>query len=503
MEENTNKAIAVNTIVLYTRLIIITVCGLLSTRYALLALGVDDFGVFSVVGGIISFIAIINTVMVSTSNRYLAVAIGKGDVDQINKQFNVNLLIHVCIAVVVLLCSYPIGHWYINHYVHYDGNLELIKLVFDISIIGSAVSFISVPYNGLLMAKERFLVFCVTDIVEKIIKVLICYLLIYYFEHKLFIYTLTNSILTAIPTVVYFLYCTAKFRSLVSLHFVKEGKSYRDVLSFSVWVGYGAVAAVGKAQGAALIVNMFFTTAMNTALGLANTVNQMMITFANNVSKSISPQITKSYASGNFERSLSLVCFSSKMSFMFMLLISSPFLLTPNYIFTLWLGTVPEYVTIFTVLMTIDALIGTLNAGVPELIFATGNIKWYQLIVNSFFILSVIVAYFVLRQGFPAYMLIGTYIVFSIIVLCIRQIVLSKVTIINNWEIIRRSYIPSLFIIALYVPFLCLHPDLHPLVLNLMSVLYLICLDLFIGLTKVERMHFFGLIRQKLTPKSK
>lgn len=498
MKENTNKAIAVNTIILYARLVVTAVTGLLVSRFALRALGVNDFGIFAVVGSVISFISIINTVMLSTSNRFIAVAIGKGNEDEVNKQFNVNLAIHVSIAIFIAVIAIPIGNSYIRNFVNYDGDIEAIVRVFDITIWGSVLSFISVPYNGLLMAKERFATFCVTDATVHIIKAIMSYMLIYYFTDKLLVYTLINTILAALPTFVYAFYCHLRMNSYVRLHIVKDVNMYKSVLGFSVWIGYGALASIGKTQGSALIVNAFFNTAMNTALGLANTVNSMLQMLAGNVSSSIAPQITKAYASGNKDRAVNLSSISSKIAFLFMLLVSTPFLLTPTYIFKLWLGSVPDYVVLFSQLMIIDALIGSLNRGIPELVFATGNIKWYQLIVNTIFLLSVVVAYFVLKTGAPAYFILVSYIIFSVFVLIVRQIVLHQVTKINNWVLIKKSYIPSILVLFAYVPFLLVHPDLHPIVLNIISILYLCLLCYALGMTKEERKKINSFIMCKI-----
>ena len=487
MQENTNKAIAINSIISYGRLVVTAVCGLLTTRFALAALGVNDFGIFSVVGSIIVFISVINIIMLSTSNRFIAVAIGKGDTDEINQQFNVNLAIHAGIALIILIAAIPVGSWYINHFVNYDGGITNVKWVYNVTIIGSVIGILGVPYNGLLVAKERFLVFCLTDVVCHLIKMGAAYSLLFFFTNKLYAYTLILTSLSIIPTLVYWLYCSKVFPDLVRIKPVKDKSKYKAVFGFSVWVGYGAVATIGKAQGAALLVNAFFNTIMNTALGLANSVNSIMMTFAGNVTRAIAPQITKSYSAGNVDRSESLVCLASRISFSFMLLVSSPFLLSPELIFRLWLGTIPEYVVVFTQLLIIDALIGSLNAGIPDLIFATGKIKWYQLIVNTLFILSVVAAYFVLKAGTPAYYLIITYIVFSLIVLVVRQIVLNKVVHFNNWRLLRESYLPSFLIVLLFVPYYMFATGLNEWLRMILGIIYLVIIIWFIGIKKAER----------------
>lgn len=487
MKENSPQAILFNSIILYARLIITAACGLFTTRFALEALGVNNYGLFAVIGGIISFIAIFNTIMLSTSNRFIATAIGKNVPNLINKTFNVNLFIHILIALATIVILGPLGKLYIEHYINYEGSIQTVLNVYYISLVGSALSFIGVPYNGLLLAKERFIVFCSTDIFAAIIKLLISYLLIHYFTNKLFIYAFTLGFVTAVPTLVFFIYCRNKFPEYVKYRFVKDKALYKEVLSFSVWVGYGALASVGKTQGGALIINRFFNTLMNTAYGIANTVNGILLSFAHNVTKSIAPQITKSYASGDTQKSERLVIFASKISYFLMLFVSSPFIVTPEFIFKIWLGEIPDYVIVFTYLIIVDALIGSLNAGIPEIIFASGKIRTYQIVVNTIFLFSILVGYVVLKAGYPAYYIQVVYIIFSIIALIVRQIVLNRIVKFNNMKLFIESYLPSIIVTILFLAVFLLKPFFGPIFLIILSVVYILILIYFIGFNKKER----------------
>lgn len=487
IKENSAQAIVINSVILYLRLFVTAVCGLFTTRYALEALGVNDYGLFAVVGGIISFIAILNTIMLSTSNRFIATAIGKKDLSLISKTFNVNLIIHLFIAVFTVCVLGPIGKWYIENYINYSGNTKIVLDVYYISLFCSAISFIGVPYNGLLLAKERFVVFCSTDIFASVIKLVISYILISHFEAKLLIYAFTLGITTAFPTLIFYLYCRHRFPLYVKFKFIKDRKLYKEIFNFSIWVGYGALASIGKSQGGALIINRFFNTVMNTAYGIANTVNGILLTFAHNVTKSIAPQITKSYAAGEYSKSEKLVIISSKVSFSLMLLISSPFIVTPELIFSIWLGEIPDYVIIFTYLVIADALIGALNAGIPELIFASGKIKSYQIIVNTVFLLSIVAGYFTLKAGFPAYYLQIVYILFSFLALIIRQIVLNKVVKFNNKKLFIESYLPSVIVFILFLGIFFLKPVIDAWLLFTIALIYLLVLIFLIGLNKDER----------------
>lgn len=485
--ENTNKAIFTNTIIMYTRLAIVAVAGLFTTRFALNALGITDFGLFSVVGGIISFAAILNTIMVSTTTRFIAVAIGKGEERAINDIFNVNLLIHVVIAILTICIVFPVGGWYIENYVNFDGDIDLAVKVFNITIIGTIVSFIGVPYHGMLMAKEKFFVFCFADVIFCLIKMLGAFLLQYYFVDKLTIYSLIIAFCTGAPTMFYMLYCHKTWPNLTKWRMVKERKLYKEIATFTGWMSYGVVASITESQSRSLLVNAFFNTVMNASLGVANTINSFIVMFSQNVTKSIAPQITKSYAIGDHERCKSLMAMSSKFSFFVIAIISVPFLLITEYVYTLWLGSVPEYAVMFVRLMIIQSLICTFNAGISDAIFASGNVKLYQNVLNTNLLLSIPIAYFVLKSGAPAYYLLYVSIAVQTLNVFVRQLIMHKTLKYDNMFLIKQSYLPSILVIVLFLPFTLLNLSWHPIIEVLVAELYLCALIFFVGLSKSER----------------
>ncbi len=490
IKENTNSIIAINSIILYARLVIVALCGLLYTRYSLLALGVDDFGLFSVIACILSFASILNTIMVVTSNRYIAIAIGKGDNHEANNSFNVNLSIHILIAILTIAIALPIGYWYINNYVTYQGNLDAVKHVFNISIIASAISFIGVPYNGLLLARERFIVFCSTDVVASIFKLVCTYILIDHFENKLIIYAFITAIMTAYPTLIFIIYCNKKFKEITRFKIVTDATKYISVIKFSSAIGYGALATIAKTQGSALIINMFFSTAMNAGLAVANAVSSMLQLFSNNAQKSISPQIVKNYASGNDTRSVYLVCLASRITYLLMFAVSIPFIFSPEAIFQLWLKEIPPYAITFTRLLIVDSLILSINAGITDYIYATGKIKTYQITINTLVALSVVVGFFTIKNGMKPENLFYIFILFSFIVFIIRPIVLLRVSKFKINQLIKESYIPVLIITLLALPLLLLRPILNAWVLLAVAYIYFTFLCFKIGLNQKERAYF-------------
>lgn len=487
MQENTNRAILFNSVVLYGKTVITTICALLTTRFALQALGIVDFGLYAVLGGIISFISIFNTIMLSTSNRFIAVAIGKGDMLEANKQFNVNLTVHVGIALLALLVALPIGDWYIPRYVNYDGPLSNAMMVFVVSVLGSIISFVGVPYNGLLMAKEKFIVFSLTDVVLHILKLIVAWLLVNHFEHKLFIYTLTMALMTAASTMVYVVYCRRYYRKVVKVRLIRDRAMYKNVFGFSAWIAVGAVAHIGKTQGAALIVNAFFNTVMNTAMGVASNVNGYISMLAQNVTQPMAPQITKSYAVGNSQRTSALLVMSTKYAFMLTLLVGSLFLIAPEWLLGLWLGEVPPFAAIFLVLFIVDHLVQSLNSGIQNIIFASGKISLYQIFSSILNVLSVVIGYFVLKWGAEAYYLVVAYILVSVLRFFALQFVLHHTLHYDNSLLWRKSYIPSLVTVVLYIPVLFIPDVIHPAIRIVISLIYLCVLEWFLGFDYGER----------------
>ena len=498
MQENTNRAIAYNSIILYGKMIVNTVCALLTTRFALQALGVVDFGLYTVLGGIISFIAIFNTIMLSTSNRFIAVAIGRGNVVEVNKQFNVNLVIHAAIALLALIIAVPIGEWYIPRYVNYDGLISDALMVYIVSISGCIFSFIGVPYNGVLMAKERFIVFSFVDVILCLLKMVVAWLLIYHFKNKLLIYTLMMALMTAAPTVVYYFYCNSHYHDIVRLKFVRDMQLYRRVFNFSAWVGVGAIAHIAKNQGAALVVNTFFNTVMNTAMGVATSIIAYINMFANSAIQPMQPQITKSYAAGDTERTDELLIMSTKYSFLMTLMIGSFFLVSPEWLLALWLEQVPPYATVFLVLLVIDQLVQSFNAGISNIIWASGKISLYQVLTSVLNLLALVTGYFVLCGGAAAYYLIVTYICFSVIRFFAIQWSLHRTLNYENRKLWKNSYIPSLAVVALFLLVFLIPSSVHPLLRLIISFIYLCFLEWFVGLTSVEQQRLIKLIKSKL-----
>lgn len=504
MSINSSK-IAYNTLVLYGRLVIISITGLITTRLLLKALGVVDYGIYSVVGGIVALAALINTIMVAATNRFITYELGKGNIVRTNIVFNVTLVIHMIIALFVVVIGYPVGEWYINNYLNVDPNsLPKAIEVYKLSLTGAVALFLSVPFEGLLMAKENYLPFCLRDVVVNLLKLLTVVLIGYVGKHQLILYCLSLMILNLIQTLWNYLYCKNHYADIVKYKFVKQWSEYKKIFNFSIWTGFGAVASVGKVQGANLLVNRFFGLALNSAMGIATSVNNIIVSFANSIGRAITPQITKNYAQGDMESSLELVSRSCRYSVMVLVVPIAALWVCLDEILSIWLGVVPDGTAIFIKLMLIDAVVGAMANGIPDFIFATGNIKKYQLIVQSLFLLSLPLAYIALTvKADPCY-LYYSYIAISLLSVCVRHVLLMEQTKSRDSGYAKKTYLPSILLFVVTALWVCV---VEVFVLNcFVKVVIVLCgmllLCYYVGLNTQEKKAIRSLFMSKITNKS-
>lgn len=498
IKEGTNKAIVINSIVLYARLIIVSLCGFFTTRFALQALGIVDYGLFSVLGGIIALVDVANSVMISTSTRFMTVALGRGDTQEINQQFNINFRIHAYTALFSLIVACSVGYWYIANYLNYAGDIRNAMLVFTFSIIAADISMLGIPYRGVVTAKENFLITSIPEVVAAVLKLLISVVLVYLFSHKLLIFAGTQSLLTLLPIIVSYLYCKKKYPDIVQFNKVVDKSKYKEVVNFSGWTLYGSITCLAKSQGASIVINLFFTTVMNAALGVANMLNGLINNLAQNLAQPMFPQITKSYAAGDMNRSIQLLCMTTKFSYLIILLVSAPFLIDANWLIGLWLVEVPPMTAKITCLLIVDLLASSFNSGVSTIIKANGNIGWYEFSGNTLRLIAIVAAYFILRGGAPVETLFYIYILCSVVIIIINQLILHYITHVDNMVVVKKSYIPSIIVTLLFIPFLFIDFVISPFIMIIIGFLYLTVLVWFVGFNKKERDYIKGVIKSAM-----
>lgn len=488
-----NKLIATNTVILYFRLIITSVIGLFASRYIFKGLGADDFGLYSVVGSIVVMMAFINTVMISTTYRYLAFEMGRNDKVAVNKVFNISLVIHIVLAIIILLFTEIIGVYYVRNFLNINPDrVSDAVFVLRFSIYATVFSILSIPFQGLITALEKFSVRASIEILRSILSLLTAITILNFIGNRLRLYAVLMTLMTIISSLLFIVYCYIKFKDIVKWKFQKEKNKYKEMIGFSSWILIGAAASVGQRSLSAIIINSFFGTLLNAAYGIANTVNSIVSQFAGSLGQAAIPQITKNFSSGNNDRSVMLTAYISKYTVFLMLILSTPILLETKFLITLWLGEVPPYTIIMSQLIIVNTLITGLGAGLPALIQATGKIKWFQIILAGTSLLSLPIAYVLFKHGYPPYYIIITFIFTAVINVIVRQILLRKIIRFDTVFFLKTSYLRILYVSLSITPlfFLTIYFNegmLRFISSSTLSVIYLIISIFIFGLDKKEK----------------
>lgn len=440
-----NKLIAKNTIALYIKLIVTIVVNFVITRLVLDALGASDYGLYNVVGGIVAMLNVLGVSMIATSYRYIAVEIGKGEKGNPNKVYNTVFVVHLVLAALLLVVGETLGVYYVNNILNVSPDKISDSLfILHLSLITCAVSVITVPVNGLLIAREKFIFTSIVEIIYYVIK-LGCVLSLFYFtSDKLRYYAAMIAVCQIIMPIAFQIYCRIKDSEVVKWHFNRHWSDYKGVISFAFWIFIGAFSSIAKQQGAAMIINFFFGTILNAAFAIAGQINSATSQFTSTLRQAVVPQIMKSQASGDGSRSIGLVYRVSRYSFLLMLIPTIPLIICIEGVLTIWLGTPPEYTSLFVVLMLINGMVMNLSAGFDAMIQATGKIRKNQ-IGFSLINLSLLPIIFVLyRLGFPPYVNIIVMIILTLGVLVFQCGIMRELSDFDIPYYIKVTIIPSL-----------------------------------------------------------
>lgn len=422
------KTIAKNSLFLYFRMFLTMAVGLYTSRVVLNTLGVEDFGVYSIVGGIVALFSFFNGAMSSATQRYLAFDIGKQDENQLHKTFNSTFLIHIGIGFLILICGETIGLWYINNRLNIPAErLNAANWVYQFSVITAVVGVVQVPFNALIIARERMSVFALLSIVDAALKLAIVYLLLVIAFDKLILYAILTAGVAILMAITYQVYCRKHFKESSFTRY-KDKEYYKELISYSGWNLFGNMAAVAKGQGVNVVLNVFFGTVVNAAYGITMTVQGTVAMFINNFQMAVNPQIIKNYSQNNIDRTRKLIFQSAKFSFFLMLLVCAPILLNTQYILELWLKTLPEFTPVFVQLCLINILIDCISGPLMTGIQATGKIKRYQAVVGGLLFLNLPLAYLVLKITQSPSDVFIISIIISLISLQFRLYYLKKVS---------------------------------------------------------------------------
>ena len=492
-QSSNNKRIAKNTLMLYVRMLFSMGVSLFTSRVILQALGVEDYGIYNVVGGFVTMFTFLNGSMVASTQRYLNFEIGRGNEQQLSKVFSTALQIHALIALAIILLSETVGLWFLyEKLVIPDERMNAAFWVYQCSVISCVINIMSVPYNADIVAHEKMSAFAYISIVEVSLKLLIAYLLYVFPWDRLVIYAVLLLLIQLLIRWIYVRYCSKYFPESHYHHEINKSL-LKEMSSFAGWGLFGSLANVFYNQGLNILLNLFFGPIVNAARGIAVQVQSAVHGFVGNFQMALNPQITKNYASGNLSQMHSLIFRSARFSFFLLYLFALPIIIEAEYILTLWLKTPPADAVVFTQWMLVVSLIYTISNPCIIANQATGKIKVYQIVIGSILLLIVPISYIALLLGAPAYSVFIVHLCMECLAQFWRMYLLRNLIDLPIKTYLKNIYLPIIIVavlsslLPLYLRSLVSDSFMRLIVISFSSVFSIAFFTFVIGLTKNEK----------------
>ena len=406
MPEVNQQRIATNTLLLYVRMVLVMLVGLYTSRVIIDALGQDHFGIYDAVGGIVMMVSFISTTMSSACQRYYSYEMTKGHMEELKKVFSISLTVFFILTFFIVLLAETLGTWFLVNKMKVAGNLDAARWVFQFSILSFALQILRVPYQGMVIAKEKMKVFAYLSLFEAFASLGIALLLTHTADDKnsrLILFAGLMAGIQVMTSAFYWIYCRLFYKEC-RFKLVIDRDKFKEIFSYSGWNLIGSSADVFKSQGLNILLNVTFGTLVSAARGVANKVFNTITQLNNNFFIAVRPQIYKSYAAGEMEDMRKLICQSTRFSFYLLFLLALPILLEIDFILPIWLRgrNVPDQAYLLTQLMVIEGLVNCLTSPMATSIQATGNIRNYQLVIGGTLLTILPLAYVGVRfMGWP------------------------------------------------------------------------------------------------------
>lgn len=489
----TNKRIAKNTLLLYVRTLFIMLVTLYTSRVVLNTLGVTDYGIYNVVGGVVAMFGFINGSMSSATQRYITFALGKGDKKNLQKVFSTALQIHVLIAVLIIILGETVGLWFMYTQMQIPADrMDAAFWVLQCSIVSTAVMIISVPYNADIIAHEKMSAFAYISILEAVLKLTIVFALVLSPFDRLIFYAFLILAVQLLIRFCYNNYCNRHFEESKYRH-IRDKALFKEMTGFAGWSMFGNLAGVLFGQGLNMLLNVFFGPVVNAARAVAVQVQSAIQQFVGNFQMALNPQITKTYAKGEMDEMHKLMFRSARFSFYLLFFLSLPVLFETEFILTVWLKTVPNNTVMFLRIMICISLIYTLSNPLMVANQATGKVRKYQAICGSILLMILPVSYVCLNLGCPAYSVFIVHFVMEAIAQLARMIMLRPLIGIRIVDYIKNIYTRIVAVVALsvLVPFV-VYENMDDTVVRFFAMCLICILSVstvayIVGLSKSER----------------
>ena len=444
-----NKRIAKNTLLLYFRMLFMMVVSLYTSRVILNALGVEDFGIYNVVGGVVAMFSVISGSLSAAISRFITYELGKVDQSKLNKIFSASVTIQLLLSLIIVVLIESVGVWFLNAKMTIPAErMTAANWVLQFSIVTFVIGLISVPYNAAIIAHEKMSAFAYISILEAVGKLAIAFLIMVSPMDRLIFYAILMCVVGLIVRFTYGHYCKKHFAEC-TYHFHWDKTLLKTMSGFAGWQFFGTGSYMLMTQGVNILLNFFFGPIVNAARGVAVQVDGVVQQFVNNFTTAINPQITKSYAAGNKEYMFQLIYSGAKYSFFLVLFFAVPIMLEANYILELWLKNVPEHTDSFLRLIIAIDLLYVLSNTMMTAMTATGDIKKYQIIVGGTGMLVFPIAWVCFYLGLPAETAFIIQFLIFVVQLIYRIFLLHQMIGLPIWEFVQKVIVKAV-VVALF-----------------------------------------------------
>ena len=447
MSNNTQSdtRIAKNTMFLYFRMLLTMAIGLFTSRIVLQVLGAENYGIYTLVGGVVILFTFINNSLLSGTQRFLSYELGK-DEPNVKEVFSSCFRLHLILSVLFLIAAETIGLWFVNtQLVIPEGRLHAANWVYQFSVITCVINIVRCPLNAALISYERMGIYAYIGIIEAILKLTVAYLLYVSPIDKLISYAILTFASMLIILAINTIYTIKKLPE-IKLVKIPNKSLMKEVINFSKWTILGSLANVGMEQGLSIIINFFYGVIGNAAVGVANQVNSHIVGFVSNFQVALNPQLTKNEASKDRERQYALIHKSAKFSFFIMLFLAVPIVLNLDYILHIWLGDYPAHTTSICMFVILGVLIETLSGPLWVSIFATGKIRTYQIVISIILLMNIPLAFVVGKLGLPPAAIYATRASIFIFTLTTRLLYLKKLINLSIHEFAKKVLYPIILV---------------------------------------------------------
>lgn len=494
------KRIAKNAVLLYIRMVATLIITLFTSRIVLKSLGFDDFGLYNVIGGVVTLFAFLRSSMSSSTQRFLAYEMGSSTADNLRHVFCVCLTTHILLALVLFALAETIGLWFLNTHINIPvGREEAANWIYQFVVLSLCMNMVSLPYDADIVSNERMGYFAFLSILDAVLKLAIAYIVLYTKGDNLILYGALMMGISALNLFLNWIYCRMKFAETRFCFFWDKAMFLR-IFSFSGWTIYGQLAVVGANQGTNILVNIFHSVAANAAMGVGHQVNSALTGLVSNFQTAFKPQITKSYASGDYEYLTSLTNYASKISFFLLFLVSLPIILNIEWVLQLWLERVPAHAGELCIVFIIASLCNAVSAPLWMNIFATGRVRNYQLGLSAAYVAELIAVYVLFRMGYPLVVGVSMKAVLNFVVVFVRlyytHTTQPQFSLVGySRQVLLPVFCAAILTIAVSLPVANMtNNDLIRLSLTPIIVIVSIALAYFVGLNKREKKSLRNLI---------